>query len=412
MMNMHREPAPIATVPTTPTGSNPTTRRERTRVPDRALLRAGVLLAGILLLAALVWILWPQLGPFASGWSPLEQLLGGTTAVVGRVAAGLLAVAAATTLTVGLGALTGRLHARGAGAVVTLVAVVIVALALLGFDGIVIAGYSFAFLIPLALIVLVGLLAFRRPGLALLLALPLVAIGVLAALRIFPVMDFYVRFLQTAGEQPARIGTALLLTGYVGIWSLWATGTLVRPGSRLSAFAARHRAGLAVAAAACGLPYVVARASWLTPWPLFGGSREAFAATPELLVVGLMLGTAILVAMILTLGLALAWGSRFPSWMPGWGGRPVPVALAVVPAAVVAMLFTAGGLQNLVLSLTGGLPPEVAIMLPFWLWGPLLALATWGYAEHRRQTAADAGRAGMSAAPHPPASAGISGAEA
>ena len=27
------------------------------------------------------------------------------------------------------------------------------------------------------------------------------------------------------------------------------------------------------------------------------------------------------------------------------------------------------------------------LVLPFWLWGPLLALATWGYAVHRREIA-------------------------
>jgi hypothetical protein len=72
-----------------------------------------------------------------------------------------------------------------------------------------------------------------------------------------------------------------------------------------------------------------------------------------------------------------------PRWVPRIGGRAVPVALAAVPAAIVAALFTAGGLQSLTLALTGAVPVGTVLILPFWAWGPLLGLATWGYVRHR-----------------------------
>lgn len=52
-------------------------------------------------------------------------------------------------------------------------------------------------------------------------------------------------------------------------------------------------------------------------------------------------------------------------------------------------LFTAAGLDSFLLAgeSSTGLAIAMlttALVFPFWLWGPLLALATWGYALHRR----------------------------
>ena len=85
---------------------------------------------------------------------------------------------------------------------------------------------------------------------------------------------------------------------------------------------------------------------------------------------------------VLTLGLVLPWGERVPRWVPRIGGRAIPVPLVTVPAATVAALFTAGGLQSLTLALTGAVPGGTVLILPFWAWGPLLGLATWGYVRH------------------------------
>jgi hypothetical protein len=39
-------------------------------------------------------------------------------------------------------------------------------------------------------------------------------------------------------------------------------------------------------------------------------------------------------------GLVAGWGETVPRWVPGWGGRRVPVAMAVLPAAFGAVLLT------------------------------------------------------------------------
>lgn len=157
----------------------------------------------------------------------------------------------------------------------------------------------------------------------------------------------------------------------------------------------RHRVAITVVAACCALPYSIARASWLTPWPLLAPSGVDLAEIPGVLFTGLSLGAAMLSGGLLTLGLIRPWGRRFPSWMGGIGGRPVPIALAVVPASVVAALFTVGGIDMMLSVIEGTLSDgsvgqiiEFVFAFPFWLWGPLLALATWGYAMARRGDAA------------------------
>jgi len=155
-----------------------------------------------------------------------------------------------------------------------------------------------------------------------------------------------------------------------------------------AAWVRRHRFALTAAAALCAAPYVIARATWLTPWPLFAPTAEVLHAQPAVRLTGLLLGLGMLAGAVLTSGLVLRWGERFPRWMAGLGGRMVPVAFAVLPASLVAVLFTVGGVEMLVTgaqnqsTIAGAV--EMALMLPFWLWGPLLGLATWGYAMHRR----------------------------
>jgi hypothetical protein len=60
---------------------------------------------------------------------------------------------------------------------------------------------------------------------------------------------------------------------------------------------------------------------------------------------GAVLGTVAIGGAILTLGLIRRWGEIFPRWLPLIGGRPVPLALAIVPASTVAILVTAAGLM-------------------------------------------------------------------
>lgn len=352
----------------------------------RPLAWTGSVIATVVLAAALVWLVAPQAGPYDAGGTLLANWFGDTTAAL--VAAAIQATAAAIALTTGIVLLSGGARDSLVAPVVALIAVGVTAIALLGFDGIVIAGYTLAFFVPVAVVLLVPLLARRRPVVAVLLVAAIAGLIVLQVAGIFPLLSFYTRYADAVMADPARFATSLALTLFVGVWTLWSVSVISRRAARAGAFVQRHRVALTVAGAAMAAPYVVARASWLTPWPLFGGSRDAFTANPDIQVVGLMLGAAMLTGAVLTLGLVLPWGERVPRWVPRAGGRPVPVPLAAVPAATVAALFTAGGVQSVSLALTGAVPVGTALMLPFWAWGPLLGLATWGYVRHRAAASA------------------------
>ena len=145
-----------------------------------------------------------------------------------------------------------------------------------------------------------------------------------------------------------------------------------------------------------GLPYFLLRFLWLTPFQAeslldLPGSPDTL--DPAVRLWGVSLGAACLVGFVLTLGLIRPWGEVFPGWVPGASGRSVPVALAAVPGLVVAgaMLVEA---PALLLSTIEDPPRSLVTVLvfPFPLWGPLLALATWGYVGHR--LGAPGGRAG------------------
>lgn len=357
---------------------------------ERSLLRLTVLLGALALASGLLWVALPVLGPYATGLAPVSQLP--WPEGVGAVAAAVLqAVGGATLCVAAVSARRGVAHpAVGATA---LAAATAIGIGLIGFDGIPVAGYTFAFLVPVGAAIALVAFAVRRPVAGVALLAGAVGLLVLAqATGVLRIADFYSGFVAAMAEDAVRFWSCLALILLAGAGGLLGARTLGRRGGRAAAFVERHRVGLAGWAAACALPYAIARASWLTPWPLFGGDAEAFAEDPLVLTIGLMLGAAMLAGGVLTLGLAMPWGTTFPRWVPGVGGRPVPVPLAVVPAGVVSALFTAGGIQLLVMALTSpvsgnGLPSwTMAIVLPFWAWGPLLALATWGYARHRAAT--------------------------
>lgn len=104
----------------------------------------------------------------------------------------------------------------------------------------------------------------------------------------------------------------------------------------------------------------------------------------------------------LAVGLVRRWGTRWPSWVPGLADRPVPVWLAVGPAAVGAAFATIvaayaliNGALHLVPPLNPdrvGMPLEGAdlavvdlLYSPLLLSGPMLAVVTFDY--YRRRTA-------------------------
>jgi hypothetical protein len=298
----------------------------------------------------------------------------------------------ATTAALGLAVLSGRVRPGSSLIAAGPVCGGVAALGLIGFGGIAAAGYVMAVAVPV-LLVAIALLAARSAVSRIVVVVAAIAAGVFAILGPIPFTSFYGMFADALSAAAAPTLAAMLFVAFSGIWLLW--GALLGRGpARLGAFALRHRVGITVLAACCALPYAVARISWLTPWPLFGGEAVGQGG-PIVLATGLMLGAAMLAGGLLTLGLVLPWGSLFPRWLPRIGGRPVPVGLAVAPASIVAVLFTAAGVEMLRMAFApeNGLPVmrlALPLVLPFWLWGPLLALATWGYAQYR---AASGGRA-------------------
>jgi hypothetical protein len=108
---------------------------------------------------------------------------------------------------------------------------------------------------------------------------------------------------------------------------------------------------------------------------------------------GLFLANVALVGALLMLGLVQRWGEVFPRWMIGLAGRRVPIALAVVPAAIMSVLLIVGGIlimsgykQMAVAAEATGeniwIVAGPAFLLP--VWGAPLAVATLGYYYRRR----------------------------
>jgi hypothetical protein len=127
---------------------------------------------------------------------------------------------------------------------------------------------------------------------------------------------------------------------------------------------------------------------------------------------GLFLATFGLVGALLMLGLVQPWGEVFPRWMIGLAGRRVPIALAVVPAALVSVLLVVGGIviwaglagmaANLAaagaqgMELIMGIIFQVGPTLLFPVWGVALAVATLGYYYRRRGPCRVCGRGALS----------------
>jgi len=101
----------------------------------------------------------------------------------------------------------------------------------------------------------------------------------------------------------------------------------------------------------------------------------------------------------LAVGLVAEWGEVWPRWIPGLGGRPVPVRAAVIPAAIGATVLTILP-YSLVMAVFGrmldgtratGLVMHGWQSVAFWVaytplaaWGPLLGILTVHYYRRRR----------------------------
>jgi hypothetical protein len=244
------------------------------------------------------------------------------------------------------------------------------------------AGYLVAFALPAGLaVILVGVLRrypmLRWPllGVVLVAVVGGVAAGVLRS-------DVLIRLLSGLAHGFAQMSVeALVIVLFTATAVSWAAvvasivGTSAA-GRRLTAAVTRRRRVITVLAALGPLPYGLVRMTWLTPWPLFAPAAEELV--PEMRLWGLLLGGAALLGVVLTIGLIRPWGERFPRWMPGLAGRPVPIAAAAVPGGLVAAIVTSAALPMLMLDGLLG-----TLIFPCLIWGPLLALAVWGYVGHR-----------------------------
>jgi hypothetical protein len=134
------------------------------------------------------------------------------------------------------------------------------------------------------------------------------------------------------------------------------------------------------------LPYEITRVAWFLGIPL--GITPDFLRmmqdTPGMLDVGLGCAAASTAGGVLTHGLVRRWGEIYPRWIWFKAGRPVPPALAIVPASVVAITLIPAGLMLLwTMNVQGGW----ALSVPSWLWllwGVALGAATVLYYLRRR----------------------------
>jgi hypothetical protein len=147
-------------------------------------------------------------------------------------------------------------------------------------------------------------------------------------------------------------------------------------------------------AALAPLPYAVQRAAWNLGIPL--GVDRQFIRDLAADAVAKGIGPLVVYSLplsaaggaLLTLGLAMRWGTVLPGWVPYLGGRRVPVALAVVPASVVTVAVITAGLTMYRLIIIDGLPVTGSgapglLWLP---WGIALGLATLAYRRRRLRT--------------------------
>jgi hypothetical protein len=148
--------------------------------------------------------------------------------------------------------------------------------------------------------------------------------------------------------------------------------------------------------------YAVTRYAWALGIPL-GMTEEHLRLGQErgTYISGLFLATFGLVGAGLMLGLVQRWGEVFPRWMIGLAGRRVPLALALIPAAIVSVLLIVGGIsiwsaydQMAVNAQAIGEDIRIVVgpTLLFPLWGAALAVAALAYYFRRRGPCSVCGR--------------------
>ncbi|GGK86385.1 hypothetical protein Ppa06_46470 [Planomonospora parontospora subsp. parontospora] len=170
---------------------------------------------------------------------------------------------------------------------------------------------------------------------------------------------------------------------------------------RAEAWLLRRGRTLTYVAAAAPWGYALVRLAWVLDLPLGvppeflrqmeSANGGAGAKGMELVLVG-MCAT----GSVLTVGLVRRWGEVWPSWVPGFAGRPVPVAFPVASAGLAAVGVTAVGLswaRGLPEFVANGLTVEIeghrmgpifGLPIPsFLVWGVSLGLSALAYYYRR-----------------------------
>ena len=330
------------------------------------------------------WWLRPADYPFArpgdDGFPTLLDLAPGPLAAPALVAVGLVGVVAvlarARTPMIAVGVLTALLFGLLAAGVAPLA----------------MAGYAMAMFGPVVLVATLVAGAWRWRGGPVAIAV-VIAVGAVAWFSGIADGAVLSRYAEVISSSTARFGPPAALTYLLAGAVLWgilalrlALGGGRRPDWATPAAAARWGRVAALVAAVCALPYFALRMLWLTPWPLDLTPAD-LAASPETRLHGLLLGLAALAGAVLTLGLISRWGEVWPRWMPVVRGRAVPVAAAVVPGTLVAVLITAAAVPMAIQAISEG-SYGMLVIFPFWLWGPALGVAVLGYTWRRRGRAA------------------------
>lgn len=127
------------------------------------------------------------------------------------------------------------------------------------------------------------------------------------------------------------------------------------------------------------LLYAVTRIAWAVGLPL-GIRPEMLDELGSGRWAGLGLALFAVVGALLTWGLVARWGEVFWSWVPRVGGRPVPVAMALVPGLLVAAAVTSAGLSFWRMVLAGDLWAVPGATSDWAAWAPEMLWPVWGVA--------------------------------
>ncbi|GIE86019.1 NYN domain-containing protein [Actinoplanes regularis] len=159
------------------------------------------------------------------------------------------------------------------------------------------------------------------------------------------------------------------------------------------------------------MPYEITRIAWYLGYPMGISSDflRMMQDTDGMLAMGLGFAVASMLGGVLTHGLVASWGERYPRWIWWKAGRPVPIALAVVPGTLVAVLLIPAGLMNLRMPIEDGMWAPTAPSVLWAVWGAALGVAVGAYYLRRRPTCRSCGRGSTAGADERPDSRAESG---